>query len=754
MIQALLALQLADKPRIIIVDDNSPDGTGQIADQLAQAHPEQISVLHRETKEGLGPAYIAGFTKALESGAEYIIQMDCDFSHRPEDIPKLIEAADNADLVIGSRFCPGGRVDPSWGHWRKLLSGFANGPYVRLSLGLPVKDATGGFRLWRREALLAIDPARTLTMSGYGFQVEMTYLAHRKGLRITETPIYFPDRSCGDSKMSASIMAEAALQVPTLRWRHRNTTPTKTASPSTPISAGLISVLRSRMMLTIGCLFALALVLRLLVIAFVPLIPEEAYYWMYAKKLELSYFDHPPMIAWVIGLGTAVLGNTELGVRIVGLLLMLASSLLMYRIGAAWFSRRTGIISALLLQILPAFFVVGFIATMDSALIFFWLLCLVGLTRALKDDRPSGWYIAGLALGGALLSKYTGVFLLAGTGMALIVHQPWRKQLLRVHPYLAFLLAVGLFSPVIVWNARHDWASFMFQFVNRFGDYPISTETVLNYLLLLVAVATPMIVWLWIGQMPRLLRPRRFLRPRNIIVLSFSVPLLAVLAYKSLRYEVHINWGMPAILMLIPLATHHLLARMRLLRGDIERWKWARQLTWTALVCLTLNIFMSLFLLLIQPKTWLISAFGPWSELAAKVELIEDQIEHQNNGDEPIVVGDGAYRLASILAFYRNPIEAGHDAAIYTTNQVIISENGLGYTYWSPPPAQESTNCIFVTERTDEAMIEKLDQHFLSIDRSIPPITLANGDSYYVFICHGLKVSAAKHRVASLRTDD
>jgi dolichol-phosphate mannosyltransferase len=148
--------------------------------------------------------------------------MDCDFSHRPEDIPAMLAAMDDADLVIGSRFCPGGGVDQSWGASRKLLSGFANGLYVRGTLGLPIHDATGGFRLWRREALLAIDPARRLTLSGYGFQVEMAYLAHRFGQRIKEVPIYFSDRARGESKMSRRIVMEAALQVPQLRWRHRH----------------------------------------------------------------------------------------------------------------------------------------------------------------------------------------------------------------------------------------------------------------------------------------------------------------------------------------------------------------------------------------------------------------------------------------------------------------------------------------------------------------------------------------------------
>ena len=153
MVHALLDLPLRERLRILVVDDNSPDGTGRIADELAGEFPEHIQVLHRARKEGLGPAYVAGFTRALADGADLILQMDCDFSHRPQEIPKLLEAAADADLVIGSRFCRGGAVDRSWPTSRKILSRFANGAYVRAALGLPLHDATGGFRLWRRRTI-------------------------------------------------------------------------------------------------------------------------------------------------------------------------------------------------------------------------------------------------------------------------------------------------------------------------------------------------------------------------------------------------------------------------------------------------------------------------------------------------------------------------------------------------------------------------------------------------------------------------
>ena len=223
MVDALFALPVGNLS-ILVVDDNSPDGTGQIADDLAQQHSGQIRVLHRTAKEGLGAAYIAGFKEALKSDADYIIQMDCDFSHQPKYIPAMIESAARVDLVIGSRYVRGGGVDESWSFYRKLLSMFANRVYVRTLLGIPVNDATGGFKLWRRQTLIGLDLDRVRS-NGYVFQVEMTYIACRLGFTVTEVPIYFPDRERGHSKMDNNIAIEAALRTWQVMFRHHNLRP-------------------------------------------------------------------------------------------------------------------------------------------------------------------------------------------------------------------------------------------------------------------------------------------------------------------------------------------------------------------------------------------------------------------------------------------------------------------------------------------------------------------------------------------------
>lgn len=207
---------LANGPqyRLVIVDDNSPDGTGQLADELAAAHPGRIDVLHRPGKGGLGPAYVAGFTYALRLHPDLIAQMDADLSHDPATLAMLVEAARNYDLVIGSRYVPGGGTQ-GWPLWRQQLSR-TGGRYARTVLGAPVNDLTGGFKVWRASLLQQINPA-TLRSDGYAFSIEATWRALQQGATVTEVPIMFHDRIAGASKLSRRIVAEAALRVWKLR---------------------------------------------------------------------------------------------------------------------------------------------------------------------------------------------------------------------------------------------------------------------------------------------------------------------------------------------------------------------------------------------------------------------------------------------------------------------------------------------------------------------------------------------------------
>jgi dolichol-phosphate mannosyltransferase len=215
MIRALGNVLDTARDGVLVIDDGSPDGTGEIADRLAEELP-WVTVLHRDRKDGIGPAYVAGFRRALGAGFDLVLEMDCDFSHHPRDVPRLIAAAEDADLVLGSRYVNGGGTE-NWGLLRRLVSR-GGCIYAQVLLGVRVRDLTGGFKCFRRATLEAID-LDALSAHGYAFQIETTYRVLRAGLRVKEIPIRFVERRAGASKMTSSIVAEAIWKVPLLRLR-------------------------------------------------------------------------------------------------------------------------------------------------------------------------------------------------------------------------------------------------------------------------------------------------------------------------------------------------------------------------------------------------------------------------------------------------------------------------------------------------------------------------------------------------------
>ncbi len=228
MVKTLLGLPVPGL-EVLVVDDNSPDGTGQKVDELVAASGGRVHAMHRAGKQGLGTAYTQGFRWALDQGTDIIVQMDADFSHDPNDVPRLVEAAKNYDVVIGSRYIKGGRLDEQWSIWRRLLSWWANRVWVGFILRTPLKDNTSGFRAWRRSVLIGIDLNR-IKSNGYVFQVEVTYLALRMGYTFTEVPIYFQDRRYGTSKMGLKVQMESATGVVRLRSTYQKLTPTDRAA--------------------------------------------------------------------------------------------------------------------------------------------------------------------------------------------------------------------------------------------------------------------------------------------------------------------------------------------------------------------------------------------------------------------------------------------------------------------------------------------------------------------------------------------
>ena len=234
LVSALFALPISGL-KLLIVDDNSPDGTGKVADELAERHPGRVSVIHRAGKLGLRTAYLDGFRKAIADGAEAVGQMDADFSHEPGKLVEMLAALEKVDFVLGSRYVPGGSVDAGWPLWRKGLSRFANF-YARTILNFPLSEPTAGYRMWRREALLGM-PLERIQANGYVFLVEMAYMAFCLGYRFAQVPIYFADRKWGKSKMSLKIQVEAALRVWQVKWALRDLR-AKGKAARVPVAAG------------------------------------------------------------------------------------------------------------------------------------------------------------------------------------------------------------------------------------------------------------------------------------------------------------------------------------------------------------------------------------------------------------------------------------------------------------------------------------------------------------------------------------
>ncbi len=219
LFEAIFANHIPDLS-LLIVDDNSPDGTGKLAEELADKYPGKVSVRHRKEKAGLGSAYLYGFGEAIKAGADVIGQMDSDLSHPPEKLPAMIDKLQGCDIAVGSRYIPGGSVDKDWPLWRKALSRWGNF-YAKTILSLPLKDTTGGFRMWKREALEKM-PLDRIRSNGYIFMVEMAHVANQIGLKFGEVPIYFADRQLGNSKMNFKIQLEAAFRLWQVKFAYRD----------------------------------------------------------------------------------------------------------------------------------------------------------------------------------------------------------------------------------------------------------------------------------------------------------------------------------------------------------------------------------------------------------------------------------------------------------------------------------------------------------------------------------------------------
>ncbi len=447
---------------------------------------------------------------------------------------------------------------------------------------------------------------------------------------------------------------------------------------------------------------AYAFLLRLVYLGSLDLLPEEAYYWNYAQHPALSYLDHPPMVAWLIRLGTAVFGDTEFGVRIGGFLCAIVAAGFGYGLTRNMFDKSTAMRALLLMAVLPFFFIFGLFSTPDAPLIACWAAALFFLERALLGERRTAWWGVGVCLGLGMLSKYTIALLGPATLAYLVLDRSSRRWLRRPEPYLAVLLAVLLFCPVIVWNAWHGWASFAFQSVGRMDDnaqFSLHTLLLAMALLLtpvgLIAVVKALLPhWLGgpdLGNHPTAIRRRWF-------TLAFTLAPLAVFVLFSLRHSPKLNWTGPLWLAVIPMLAWELVPSRGVIANAAEQF--GRRL-WAPTVVVTLILFggflhyLALGLPGVVGYDHNMTLPVAWEEMGRLVEDLEHTTEEMT-GQEPLVVGMDKYYIASQMAFYRRDALNPQEGVVNTTSNLFYG-NGLMYEYWFPSREQNGRTLILVS---------------------------------------------------------
>lgn len=790
---------------VLFADGGSTDGTREKVRAWEAKAPARL--VDARTGRGLaGDVMVA----ARRARADVILVMDGDLSHSPGQAPALARPVleDSRDMVIGSRYIPGGRT-PDWPWGRRAMSRIAASVVWPLT---DVRDPTSGFFAVRRDKLLNVgDDAE-------GFKIGLEVLLRNAGsLRVSETPICFGDRSHGRSKMSplqaacylrrSAVLTGGAVTTITARrftlvgllgiaidvglfhllrgfdlslgfshilsfllaatlgyaasrhWvfeppiggRHRWETHLRfvtvclmalflragvlaalTQRADWPIPVALIvAALAAAIFSYLGSAFfvfrqeegrsevlswrvaavgliACTVLLRLTYLGLPDLLPEEAYYWNYAQHPALGYLDHPPMVAWLIGLGTAAFGDTEFGVRIGAFLCWLVTAGFCFALARDLFDKGTALAAVLLAAVLPFFFLFGFFTTPDAPLTACWAGALVFLERALLAGRARAWWGAGICIGLGMLSKYTIVLLTPAALAFILLDRPSRRWLRRPEPYLAALLAGLLFSPVILWNIRNDWASFLFQSAHR-----IDGKSEFGLPMLLVSMAL-LVTPLGLLDAFRAMFSRTIWadasnsacegmgRQRLFMATLIAVPLSAFVVF-SLGHEVRPNWTGPIWLAALPGVARWV---SRAPAGTRSRLETVGRQLWP----LTLVAIVLLFGGFLHYVTIGLPGAGvagdmdlpvAWEELGRDVEQLAERIK-ADLGAEPLVVGMDKYAVASELAFYRRH---GREGVEQTSSRHHFGGSGLMYGFWFPPRQHAGRTLLLVS--LDRANLER-----------------------------------------------
>jgi len=474
--------------------------------------------------------------------------------------------------------------------------------------------------------------------------------------------------------------------------------------------------------------------LRLVSASLIDLSPQEAYYWNYARHPALSYFDHPPVVAWLIGAGQFVLGKTELGVRIGGFLLTLLSTWLLYALGKLWFSRRGGLWAALLFQLLPLYFVYGVLTTPDVPLNFFWLVTLYLISIALRGCEKWAWYAAGIAFGLCMLSKYSAIFLLPSTLLLLAIDSRYHQWFIRKEPYLALVIAALCFTPVILWNMEHDWVSFGFQINDRLSRrqmHPLQSFG--EFLLVQLGVTYPALIagLVMISRVPLSLG----LKARHLawrFCLFFSLPFLIFLLLFSIHSRIKANWALPAYLSLLTAAYPSY--RYLRFKSAARAKRVAKYVLISGLCILPIMYVVTIYHLTVTiPGIPAFRFTTGWKELAKEVGKEAQDFEN-NERKKVFLLGLDSHYIAAVVSFYSDD---GRE--VFSRN--LVGKPALAFEYWTPKIDPSGFNALAVD--TDLPDVESLQRYFARVDEKIKRIAIVRGgrvlDYFYVVKCFGYK---------------
>jgi len=451
--------------------------------------------------------------------------------------------------------------------------------------------------------------------------------------------------------------------------------------------------------------------LRLWLCGILELLPEETYYWTYSKHPALGYFDHPPMVAWVITLGTTLFGDTPLGVRFATIMLWIATAGLLFLTGRMWFGRRVALLATLLFTLLPIYIGTGLIVTPDGPVLFFWMATLCLISKALHTGHAGYWLAAGVAFGGALLSKYYTLLLAPSLLWFLLLSPNYRQWLRRPQPWLALPIALAVFSPVIIWNAQHEWASFLFQSTRTAATPKNTLRDVSVFWGYQLGILTPLLFALFVDATAHGIRRGWLQRDdRWSFVASFSLPLFLLFAAASFKTQVHVNWTAPAFLSLT-------LGGAAIVLDSINSPEPRRAKRWRVTACVTVAIcalYIMFGLTILAwgfPKRFAYKQAGGWRALAQEVDAARSRIRSETN-QEPFVLGMDKYNIAAEIGFYLHaPDECVN---MYATG--ATGSQALGYRYWTNLRKFEGRPAVAVLPKPTADSMKQLRLHFERVD--------------------------------------